>query len=982
MLSQITNNSKRTLHRHLICYTKQVCVPHFKKDAISHKCQAVFYGTINREPKTNLKYKTFNHEHEGSIGTESTSNSIFLQYEFLKKLYPRLTVDLANIYNIVNNELSKNCLSITYTINMKSINERVKCNIDITWPENLSFSCTGSNKKIASEKAALMCLSWLYKHKKINGMKPSLYNHTNIQQLLKSQEYIRIDLAPQLKMEIQSLIDTFNNIELQTISKVSEDDLETDGQDTSSLNSCISSDLISKRNNELKKYKESRKNNVTDLPILQYKDEILSKLQNNQVLVIKGDTGSGKSTQVPQFIIDAYIKENRGNECNIVVSVPRRIAAVSLANHVTMERNEKLESDPTLKGVSHVIIDEAHERNLQTDLILKFFKDFLKNNSHVKLIIMSATVNTEMFEKYFSCETFNVPGILYPVKMHFLDDIDIFKEEFSSKSNLVKMDIPFAKIVDLIKWIIKTKPPGGILCFLPGWQEIKQLHKLLENTKMNNLLILPLHSKLANMNLQKIFAPVSDDVTKIILATDIAESSITIKDIRYVIDTAIKKEVSWNEKISLSSMNITFISQANILQRKGRAGRVKAGESFHLITRKEYNNLQKFPSPDILKIPLEEAVIASKVISKEEAKDFFNAMIESPSNISINSAIENLKKLGILDKDENFTNLGNRVKHLGLHPKLSKALILSCIFQCLDPMLSIICTFSNDKKSTLSINEGSHNAIFKSLKLKYHDTSDHIAIIKNLNDLTETKDDSLFSIVKNSYLNSDTLQKLRMIYVNEIINSGVIPLSPDLGYVNMYSDNNELIRAILFASTNQLIKRNPFGYKKGLFTKNANVLLTESRKHVQIKNESVNYGRKTWPSDILTYIFIMKFINRNSNVVIDTSLISPLTALLFSSGDVVCSKRPIDKSTKEKKVFIKINGIKNLSFYCEEEIANVLLTFRNILWRVVDILIEHEGTFNCQNHLRDVHKFKINLMSVLTKVLRESSKNIDNTHTD
>ncbi|CAK9807014.1 ATP-dependent RNA helicase DHX30 [Anthophora plagiata] len=898
---------------------------------------------------------------------------------------------------------------------MKSINERVTCNIDITWPENLSFSCTGPSKKIASQKAALMCLSWLHRHNKINQMKPTLYNYKDIQHLLKSQECIMIDLASQLKMEIQSLIDTFNNIRLQIESKVSKDDLETDEKDTNLLNLDISLNQIRKRNNELKKYHERRKNNVTDLPIFQYKDDILSKLQNNQVLLIKGDTGCGKSTQVPQFIIDAYIKENRGSECNILVTEPRRVAAISLANQVAMERNEHLgtvvgyhvrfdhvlppmhgsilycttgiflrrvESNPTLDGVSHLIIDEAHERNLQTDLLLKFLKDFLKNNSRVKLIIMSATVNTEMFEKYFSCETFTVPGILYPVKMHFLDDIGIFKEKFLRKSNLMKTDIPFAKIVDLIKWIIRTKPPGGILCFLPGWKEIKHLHKLLENTKINNLLILPLHSKLANADQQKIFAPVPHDVTKIILATDIAESSITIKDIRYVIDSAVKKEVSWDEKTSSSSMNIVLISQANILQRKGRAGRVKSGESFHLITRKEYDNLQKFPSPDILKIPLEEAVIISKTFSKGEAKDFFNDMIESPSNISINSAINNLKKLGILDKDENFTNLGKRVKHLRLDPKLSKAVILSCIFQCLDPMLLLVSEFSNTKNQIVSINEDSYNAVIKNLKLKYHDTSDHIAVIKYLNDLITVENDSLHCMHKADYLNAATLKRLRMLHISDIINSGVIPLSADLEYMNMYSNNNELIRAILFASTNQLLKRNAFGYKKGFFTKNANILLTESGGYIEIKNGSVNYGRKTWPSEILTYIFTMKFVERKKQLVIDTSLISPLTVLLFSNGDVFCSKGPINNLTNEEKVFIKIEGIQNLSFYCEKEIANVLLTFRNILWRTVDFLIEHENTPNYQKDLQDVQRFKTSLMSVLSKVLRESSKNIDNTHTD
>lgn len=317
--------------------------------------------------------------------------------------------------------------------------------------------------------------------------------------------------------------------------------------------------------------------------------------------MIKGDTGCGKSTQIPQFILDAYKEHNKICECNIIVTEPRRVSTISLAHRVAWERGEnigdivgyhvrfekkvpqvqygsilycttgiflqKLQYDRTLKKISHIIIDEAHERSLQTDIILKLLKDILKHNSHIKLIIMSASINAEIFQQYFSSNSLiNIPGKLYDVNMHFIDDIHFFDDSLNL-NDLMEIEIPFDKIVNLIVWIITNKPPGAILCFLPGWQEIKYLHDMLQNTEMKNLLILPLHSKVPNHIQKKVFKPAPNNFTKIILATDVAESGITIQDIRYVIDTAIKREVQWNEQKSLFNLKFSRISQANILQR-------------------------------------------------------------------------------------------------------------------------------------------------------------------------------------------------------------------------------------------------------------------------------------------------------------------------------------------------------------------------------------------------------------------------------
>lgn len=1018
ILFEIMLNSRKFLNSHLMFYcTNKMCRSHLKK---FYKYQT-FYRCYKGESKINAQSDTFynfnidknnlrevnnsTQKQEGQDTNVSNFNDYAIRKTWLEKVHPYAKQDLNTIYEVVYNEFDKLCISFTYS-EIKGNTNKIKCTIDVTWPYEASFCNIASSKKKAASNAALMCLDWLYTNKKVKNLKPILYDSKSKNSLYKSQQSVNINLSPEFASKIQSLIDTFNNevksiITMPCATELNEDNSKKELGDNLSLNDDFaemhSSHSVSNVN--IRRYKD------IDLPIINYKEKILNALENNQVLIIKGETGCGKSTQVPQFILDEYIKQNKTHECNIVVSEPRRISAISLSERVASERGEnignrigyhvrfdnktprtngsilycttgillqKLKIDLTLKGVSHIIIDEAHERSLQTDMLLMLFKDMLDHNPHVKLIVMSASINAYIFQKYFSATVIDVPGELYHVKMHFLDDIYFLNRKSSIQKTPMKIQIPFNNIVYLIQWIIKHKPPGAILCFLPGWQEIKYLHDMLQY-KINNLLILPLHSKLSNNDQQKAFRQVPDNVTKIILATNIAETGITIKDIRYVIDTAVKREVGWNKEKLLSSLDFSLISQANIRQRKGRAGRVQFGESYHLITRRQYNELDPYPTPEILKLPLEEAIIISKTLSDKKALDFFNRMIDPPDVNSIISAVNNLEISGILDKDENLTSLGERISYISLHPKLSKAVVLSCVLQCVSPVLSVITAFSSFNGPNVSLEETSSSCrVFKEKKFEFHETSDHIGVLEYFHRMKHNDQIEFKNI-------SNTLQRLFSTHVSELVNSAMISEAYHSENLDAYSDNNELIRAILFAATNHLIKRNAYGYKSGYFTNKANTLMTEANEVVKITNESVNYNRKTWPSELLTYINKMEFVNRCSSVVLDTSMISPLSVLLFSEADVVCKKIQNNVSTEEEEICIRINNINNLNLLCKPEIADMLLQLRSMLWDIVHFIIKYKGKNVYQDKLQLVQSFKDNLMVLISKMLTESSRHIDNT---
>ena len=330
----------------------------------------------------------------------------------------------------------------------------------------------------------------------------------------------------------------------------------------------------------------------TSLPCYAKRTEIISTIQNNSVVVISGSTGCGKTTQIPQFILEDYISNGIGGKCNIICTQPRRISAIGVSNRVAEERNEpigkvigyqirlekkiskthtrlifcttgillrKLTGNPTLHGITHVILDEVHEREILCDFLLILLKNLLQTTRpDLKVILMSATVNSELFSKYFNdAPCLNIPGRTFPVQQVLLGDVmkEIGQTSLSAMQQKFPEQIDYETIVKLVNKICSSsnkehkghkghkgngqdKEGNGILIFMPGLYEITHLCNLLNsNNKNNNRLIVPLHGSLSSKDQKKVFQKAPVGTRKIVVSTNVAETSVTIEDVVYVIDT-------------------------------------------------------------------------------------------------------------------------------------------------------------------------------------------------------------------------------------------------------------------------------------------------------------------------------------------------------------------------------------------------------------------------------------------------------------
>ena len=454
---------------------------------------------------------------------------------------------------------------------------------------------------------------------------------------------------------------------------------------------------------------EQRKN----LPIYKLREQLIQAVNDNQFMVVIGETGSGKTTQMTQYLAEAGYT-SRGK---IGCTQPRRVAAMSVAKRVSEEFGCRLGEEvgyairfedctskdtvikymtdgmllrevllkETLHDYSVIILDEAHERTINTDVLFGLLKNLVQQRKDIKVIITSATLDAEKFSSYFfNCPIFTIPGRMFPVEVLYTTEPEA--------------DYLDACLVTVMQ-VHLTEPEGDILVFLTGQEEIDTACEVLyERMKklgpaVPELIILPVYSALPSEMQTKIFDPAPEGSRKCVIATNIAEASLTIDGIYYVVDPGFAKQKVFNPKMGMDSLVVAPISKASARQRSGRAGRTGPGKCFRLYTEAAFQH-EMLPTsvPEIQRSNLGMTVLALKAMGINNLLGF--DFMDPPSAQTLVQALQNLYNLGALDEEGLLSRLGRKMAEFPLEPALSKMLMASVDLGCSEEIVTVVAMLS------------------------------------------------------------------------------------------------------------------------------------------------------------------------------------------------------------------------------------------------------------------------------------------------
>ena len=625
------------------------------------------------------------------------------------------------------------------------------------------------------------------------------------------------------------------------------------------------------------------------LPVYKFKESLLKTIAENRVTVVEGETGSGKTTQVPQYCVeDAAAK---GVPCNIIIAQPRRISAMSVAERVAAERGEaigttvgytirleskatsntrllfcttgillkRLEEDPDLWNVTHVFVDEVHERSIESDFLLMVLRDILPNrppNAPLKVVLMSATLDASLFHDYFwGAPSVKFPGRTFPVTELYLEDAlevtghmvkgnedwcnqqkqpRISKQQSNKKgppvpplderddmllnpaeltarySNyspntqaaLSKLDhnaIDYTLVVDTIKWLSNLSSPleaasylknknekkkqqnlqqigGGsktdttslaILVFLPGIKEITTLQELLVksmSTPAAREWVLPIHSTIPPEEQRLVFTRPPKGVRKVVLATNIAETAITIDDVAFVVDTGRMKENRYDPLKRMSSLEDCLVARSNARQRRGRAGRVREGVAVHLFTSHRHAKIaMAAQAPEVQRVPLEQLVLRIKALQYPgTVAEVCARLVEPPAPEAVRRAVEELvfleaMKINKASNKEELTALGVHLSTLPVDCRIGKLILLGAMFGVTDDALTIAATLSyrNPFMSPISAREEADRA-----KMNFATAqSDHLTVL-NAYKQVDIMGKARYDFCRENFLSIKTIQTI------------------------------------------------------------------------------------------------------------------------------------------------------------------------------------------------------------------------------
>ncbi|KAM6187842.1 ATP-dependent RNA helicase DHX29 isoform 2-T2 [Sarcoramphus papa] len=762
-----------------------------------------------------------------------------------------------------------------------------------------------------------------------------LLNKLKQQQQLQSENQPKVSEGPE---------DSWENL-------VSDEDFSSLSLETSDTDNLEPSRILFKKLQSSSRYQRLLKERQ-ELPVFKHRYSIVETLKKHRVVVVAGETGSGKSTQVPHFLLEDLLLDEGSNKCNIVCTQPRRISAVSLATRVCEELG--CESGPGGK---------VHERSVQSDFLLVILKEILHKRSDLHLILMSATVDSEKFSSYFShCPILRISGRSYPVEIFHVEDVieatgyvlekdSEYCQKFLEEEEEVTMNVTskgggttkyqeyvpiqsgsgidlapyYAKyssrtqqaifymnpykinlelILELLAYLDRSPQfkniEGAALIFLPGLAHIQQLYDLISTDRRFNLRdrhrLIALHSVLSTQDQAAAFTIPPLGIRKIVLATNIAETGITIPDVVFVIDTGRTKENRYHESSQMSSLEETFVSKASALQRQGRAGRVRDGFCFRMYTRDRFESFMEYSVPEILRVPLEELCLHIMKCNLGSPEDFLSRALDPPQQQVIGNAMNLLRKIGAcLLNEPRLTPLGQHLAALPVNVKIGKMLIFGAIFGCLDPVATLAAVMTEKSPFTTPIGRKDEADLAKSSLAMA--VSDHITIYNAYLGWKRARQEGGYraemTYCRRNFLNRTsllTLEDVKQELIRVVRAAGFTAPTTQCGWDGNGATQSlslheiALLKAVLTAGLYDNVGKIIYTKSVDITEKLACMVETAQGK-AQVHPSSVNRDLQTYG-----WILYQEKVRYTKVYLRETTLISPFPILLFG-GDIEVQHR-------------------------------------------------------------------------------------------
>lgn len=534
-----------------------------------------------------------------------------------------------------------------------------------------------------------------------------------------------------------------------------------------------------------------------EVPMDQFRSEVVEGIKENPSAVIIGETGSGKTTRIPMYLLEIF------PNAKIAITQPRRVAARSVAGFVAKLCGErvgnkvgfqvrfedrttegtranfmtdgillrKLQHDPLLREYDVVMVDEAHERSLNIDFVLGLLKRAQAERkksgiSELKVIVTSATIEKEKFASYFGeTPVVEVPGRMHPV------DVQYAKEEVTNYPKAA---------ADRVREIVGSSGEGDILIFMPGEAEINKTIKYIKDLILEGLDVIPLYGSLDPNDQDRIFS--RSKKRKVIVATNIAETSLTIDGVHFVIDSGLIRQREFKSNTGIEALLTKGHAKSGCDQRKGRAGRTAPGTCYRLYTEQNYQNRDDFQTPEIARSNLDHVILAMKKIGIKDVRSF--DFIDKPDEESILKAIETLKILGALDDNESLTEIGRKMAELPLQPEIARMVIESEKYGCTYEVCTIAAMMSG--KSLFSRPREKHNEADKAHSRFDKGNSDFMRLLEVWNQWSESGYD--YRWASENFLNTrqlDEVRKVRVQLMRDLSKHGIVASRNDVDTVNI-----------------------------------------------------------------------------------------------------------------------------------------------------------------------------------------------------